>query len=62
MLFRTEIIYISLWIYLLAEICIIEGVEYLHENGVLHRDLKPENLVMDSRGYVRITDLGVARI
>ena len=34
----------------------------MHENGILHRDLKPENLVMDSRGYVRITDLGVARI
>jgi serine/threonine protein kinase len=27
----------------------------------MHRDLKPENLVLDSKGYLRITDLGVAR-
>lgn len=28
---------------------------------MIHRDLKPENLVLDSKGYLRITDLGVAR-
>ena len=37
------------------------GLEYLHLNGILHRDIKPENLVLDNRGYVRITDLGIAR-
>lgn len=42
--------------------CIITGLEYLHQNGVLHRDIKPENLVFDNRGYLRITDLGIARI
>ena len=42
--------------------CIIVGLEYLHLNGVLHRDIKPENLVMDESGYVRITDLGIARV
>lgn len=41
---------------------ILVGLEYLHMNGVLHRDIKPENLVLDSRGYVRITDLGIARL
>ena len=51
------------------------GLEYLHMNGILHRDIKPENLVLDTRGnqakslqsfylpgYVRITDLGIARV
>ena len=34
----------------------------MHNNGVIHRDIKPENLVMDIDGYIRITDLGIARI
>lgn len=33
----------------------------MHNNGVVHRDIKPENLLMDSNGYVRITDLGISR-
>ncbi len=27
----------------------------------MHRDIKPENLVLDERGYVRITDFGIAK-
>jgi len=42
--------------------CIVQGLEYLHMNGCIHRDIKPENLVMDNKGYVRITDLGIARV
>eukprot|EP01017_Pseudomicrothorax_dubius_P029719 TRINITY_DN3642_c0_g2_i1.p2 TRINITY_DN3642_c0_g2~~TRINITY_DN3642_c0_g2_i1.p2 ORF type:complete len:257 (-),score=64.07 TRINITY_DN3642_c0_g2_i1:327-1097(-) len=42
--------------------CILLGLEYLHNNGVLHRDVKPENVVLDSRGYCKLTDLGIARI
>ena len=42
--------------------CIISGLEYLHVNGILHRDIKPENLVLDGRGYLRITDFGIARM
>jgi serine/threonine protein kinase len=41
--------------------CIVLSLEYLHRNKVMHRDLKPENLVLDDRGYVRVTDLGVSR-
>ena len=42
--------------------CVIMGLDYLHINGVLHRDIKPENLVLDENGYLRLTDLGIARI
>lgn len=41
--------------------CILLSLEYLHKNKVMHRDLKPENLVLDEKGYVRVTDLGVSR-
>jgi serine/threonine protein kinase len=29
---------------------------------VLHRDIKPENLLMEDKGYVRITDMGISKI
>lgn len=42
--------------------CMLMSLEYLHKNSILHRDIKPENLVFDDQGYLRITDLGIARI
>ena len=42
--------------------CIVESLEYLHIHNIIHRDLKPENLVLDDKGYVHLTDLGVARV
>ncbi len=42
--------------------CILVGLQYLHVNGILHRDIKPENIVLQKDGYLRITDLGIARV
>ena len=42
--------------------CIILSLEYIHTNNILHRDLKPENLVLDSNGYLRLTDFGIAKV
>ena len=42
--------------------CIILSLEYIHTNNIIHRDLKPENLVMDAKGYVKLTDFGIAKI
>ena len=41
--------------------CILLALEYIHANNIIHRDIKPENLVLDQKGYVRITDFGVAK-
>ena len=42
--------------------CIILGLEYCHYYNIIHRDIKPENLILDSKGYVHITDFGIAKI
>lgn len=39
-----------------------EGLQYLHEQGIVHRNVKPSNLMIDDRQVVRITNLTTARI
>ncbi|XP_068732386.1 serine/threonine-protein kinase Chk1-like [Montipora capricornis] len=41
---------------------LIEGVEYLHKQGVTHRDIKPENLLLDSDDNLKISDFGFATV
>ena len=41
--------------------CLVLGLEVIHANNIIHRDIKPENLVMDFKGYLKITDFGIAK-
>jgi len=41
--------------------CVILAFDYLHAKGVIYRDLKPENLLLDSSGYIKLTDFGFAK-
>jgi serine/threonine protein kinase len=41
---------------------IVLALRYLHSYNVVYRDLKPENLLLDHRGYLRITDFGFAKV
>lgn len=41
---------------------LLDGLTYAHEQGVTHRDIKPTNLISTSKGKIKITDFGIARI
>jgi len=40
---------------------VIEGLVHIHKHKIAYRDLKPENLVIDRKGYLRITDFGLSK-
>nr|CAD7206535.1 unnamed protein product [Timema douglasi] len=41
--------------------CVVEALVFLHDRGFIYRDLKPENLLIDSTGYIKMTDFGFAK-
>jgi NIMA (never in mitosis gene a)-related kinase 1/4/5 len=43
-----------------AQICL--GVKYLHDRNLLHRDLKADNVFLSKNNFVKLGDLGCARV
>ena len=39
---------------------VLEGLDYIHANGVVHRDLKPENIMVDADDHIKLIDFGIA--
>lgn len=41
---------------------LMDGLEFLHGQGIVHKDIKPSNLLLTTDETLRITDLGVAEV
>jgi hypothetical protein len=40
---------------------VAEGLQAIHDVGIVHRDLKTANLMLDTNGVVRLMDFGIAK-
>jgi hypothetical protein len=38
-----------------------DALAHAHARGVIHRDIKPANIMLDSNGWVWVTDFGIAK-
>ncbi len=41
---------------------LILSVEYLHSQKIIYRDIKPENIMVDQKGYLKLIDMGTAKV
>jgi len=40
---------------------VVLAFEHLHERRIIYRDLKPENLMLNEKGHLKVTDMGLSK-
>lgn len=45
--------------FILAQVVLM--LDFLHSRNIIYRDLKPENIIIDSDGYLKLADFGLAK-
>ena len=41
---------------------LIEGLRYMHSQGIIHRDVKLDNILLDADSSIKLCDLGVSKL
>lgn len=40
---------------------LVEGLSYLHSNGIIYCDLKPSNILLNEYGVLKYADFGLSK-
>ena len=41
---------------------ILSALQHAHQAGIIHRDIKPQNILVNQKGYIKVSDFGIARM